>query len=144
MKQSAAAARRARTRYRYARGPRPKTRTHATDPAGSSVVSPTAAAAACYATADGADRKARAAIPKRTEPRGVGGGFASPKRGHPNDRSWRSRDRKCTGGSGATADVDVPASGSFDAEATQTPRRLNSAARLCGPIRLPLDGFTYC
>ena len=60
----------------------------------------------------------------------------------PGNRSWRSPRRKCTGPRASQG-----GQGAHESTSQIPPRhqgsRLNSAGRLCGPIRLPLSGFTY-
>ena len=61
----------------------------------------------------------------------------------PENRSWRSPRGKCTGPWGSPA-TDIRAMTPL--KQCQLPahgHRLNSTGRLCGPIRLPLCGFTY-
>ena len=59
----------------------------------------------------------------------------------PANRSWRS-----TRGKGTRRSALSPPNRSvrIRARRRRTHDGLNSAGRLCGPIRLPLNGFTYC
>ena len=57
----------------------------------------------------------------------------------PGNRSWRSPRGKCTP-TRSPANADRPKLGT--AHAGRAPK-MNPAGRLCGPIRLPLYGFTY-
>ena len=75
------------------------------------------------------DAEAAATFPERLRP--------------PANRSWRSTRRKCARSRPSTTTPRLPGKTFRDADRRATDK-LNPTRGLCGPLRLPLNGFTYC